>query len=74
MYDSPIEHCSVCCAWVALDQAPRECAHGHQCGRDASQCPLAAYFVTPEPSIGRSTNAEERGQLPDGTLPVLVCR
>lgn len=41
-FDSPFERCSVCNAYVVLDQTQQECADEHQCGSE--RCPLQAYF------------------------------
>ena len=65
MFESPLEWCSLCRNWVALDQSfeehVREC--GCRCERDA--CPLAALF---------RPHAEPR-PAPDNvvqTLPVIM--
>jgi hypothetical protein len=53
MFDSPLEWCSHCRDWVALDQTfeehVRECAC--PCRRDA--CPLAALFRPAERTPAR---------------------
>lgn len=52
MFDSPLEWCSVCQEWVALDQTFDE--RTGRCSCDADACPLAALFrrsfdATPDP-------------------------
>ena len=42
MFESPLEWCSVCREWVALDQTFDERARC--CSRGADACPLAALF------------------------------
>ena len=60
MYDSPIEFCSVCRGYVALDQAQTACALEQKCQRDASGCPLASLFVSRPPAmpVGDDVKAE----------------
>jgi len=53
MFNSPLEWCSLCRNWVALDQSFEEHVRGCGCRRDA--CPLAALFrppCDPEPRPG----------------------
>jgi hypothetical protein len=42
VFDSPMEWCSRCGDWVALDQSLEERCRGGACRRDA--CPLTALF------------------------------
>ncbi|HEX6319495.1 MAG TPA: hypothetical protein VFZ84_11510, partial [Burkholderiales bacterium] len=44
MFNSPLEWCSLCRNWVALDQSFEE--HARECGCDCKRgaCPLAAFF------------------------------
>lgn len=49
MFDSPIEHCTVCGHFVVLDQTRSECAHRQQC--TGPVCPLQRYFT--EVDVGR---------------------
>ncbi len=44
MFNSPLELCPVCKAYVALDQTPSECAAEHCCNQ-AATCPLAKLFA-----------------------------
>lgn len=43
MFNSPLHFCTVCRAYVPLDESPRECAARHHC--DVEHCPLAALFA-----------------------------
>ena len=42
MFDSPLEWCDHCKAWVALDQTFAECSR--ECHCTAQECPLAAFL------------------------------
>lgn len=46
MFDSPLEWCTVCKDWVALDQTVLECARCRGCPGRA--CPLAALLCAPQ--------------------------
>lgn len=46
MFESPLEWCSVCKEWVALDQSFIECARIHGCR--IGNCPLAALLHAPQ--------------------------
>jgi hypothetical protein len=43
MFDSPMEHCTVCGAMVTLAQTAAECQRRHGCDKE-QQCPLRPYF------------------------------
>jgi hypothetical protein len=44
MFNSPLEYCTVCRMYVALDQTQRECAAEHDC-TPQQPCPLAHLFA-----------------------------
>ncbi len=48
MFDSPLEWCSRCKDWVALDQSVQDCAKQHCC-RDG-ECPMTALLCAAQPS------------------------
>jgi len=54
MFDSPFEFCTVCRAYVLLDQTQRQCAREHECA-PASPCPLQRFFTGIE--FGRGNDA-----------------
>ena len=65
MYNSPLEHCSVCNTYVALDQLQDECAREYGCGRTRDTCPLASHLVGSEPQceaqIARDASESQTG-------------
>jgi hypothetical protein len=63
MFDSPLEWCDHCKAWVALDQTFAECSR--ECRCTAQECPLA-QFMTPPP--------EASGAGPQAAVPHLAER
>ena len=46
MFDSPMEWCRICRAWVAIDQTLGECMGERKCAQ--VQCPLAALLKRDE--------------------------
>lgn len=46
MFDSPLEWCSRCKDWIALDQTVEECTKQHRC-RDG-ECPMIARLLAPQ--------------------------
>ena len=50
MFDSPMEHCTVCGQMVTLDQTLSECQRKHACAKD-QVCPLQKYFSGVEDSL-----------------------
>lgn len=63
MYDSPIEYCAVCKAYVALDQTQDECALENRCGRGPEQCPLVHFLASP----ASTTSAQVSAPASEGT-------
>jgi len=52
MYDSPLEWCNRCKAWVALDQTFAECSRERRC--TPQECPLAVFLMPdrePRPEV-----------------------
>jgi hypothetical protein len=52
VFDSPLEWCGHCSAWVAVDQTFVECARDHNC--TIEQCPLAQFLKSdkePQPEL-----------------------
>jgi len=48
MFNSPLEYCTVCRMYVALDQSQRECGAEHGCAPQ-QPCPLAYLFAVHGP-------------------------
>jgi hypothetical protein len=42
MFESPLEWCTACKEWIALDQTVEECARQHRCGERG--CPMTALL------------------------------
>jgi len=59
MFDSPFEFCTVCRAYVLLDQTRRQCAREHDCA-GATKCPLEKFFTGIEFREGRQETAAKR--------------
>ena len=68
MYDSPIEYCTVCKVYVALDQPQDECAVENQCGRGPGRCPLARFFA----SSASTTSVQVTAPASEGTPPAEI--
>jgi len=64
MFNSPLEYCTVCRVYVALDQSQFECARVHNCSPD-QPCPLVHLF-----SAGAAAAVRERS----GDAPVSTTR
>jgi hypothetical protein len=65
MYDSPLDYCSVCKIYVALDEGQHQCALWHRCGRVAASCPLAKFHADGELSPATHDAAQSK-RPPDG--------
>lgn len=59
MFDSPLHFCTVCRAYIALDQSHGECAREHDC---SPPCPLVRFFP--------AAKAGPEGDGPAASLPV----
>ena len=58
MFDSPFDFCTVCKAYVLLDQTQRECAREHACAK-VRHCPLDRFFTGIE--FARDRGVADRG-------------
>ncbi len=59
MFNSPLEYCTVCRMYVALDQSQGECAAEHGCSPQ-QPCPLTHLF----PGRGRGAVPERSADAP----------
>ena len=64
MFNSPMDYCPRCRQYVALDQAPLECAAQYHCG--GVPCPLERYFAPPAATTGKELKPEEATRPGDG--------
>ncbi len=55
MFNSPLEFCPVCKAYVALDRTRSECRAEHRCS--AVACPLAKLFEAVASAAAREATA-----------------